>query len=223
MTAVTSTIDKPLLGKPNILIFLCLLGIFQLRGGSVHAAETIQANTGGGVGYGSTDTSSYNNCQSFQLQQPAYVTSFKTKYLGTGGVATYNGPKIRTACNTGDIVTANGTWTGSIPVNTTVEYEWFFNDTLLNANQTYYLCFYRVSQKKPYRQNTGQYSLGSHWAGCANQATRDFEFTLYGYYPESEVSTSTILAVNEKNDTALIEMIALASLAAMLVSMFILL
>lgn len=40
---------------------------------------------------------------------------------------------------------------------------------------------------------------------------------------QQSLSTTTILAINEKNETALIEMIALASVAAMLVSMFILL
>jgi len=112
-------------------------------------------------------------------------------YRGTGGVETVSGIKIRSACNSGDIATANGTWGGSIPSGVYQTYTWYFTPFHLNAG-TYYYCYQRGSQKNPAYTLSDVYSGGVYYDTCSG-AARDFYFVLNGNFDSSSTpATSSI-------------------------------
>jgi len=147
--------------------------------------------------YHNASSVSYTHCQTFTLTTGATITDITNMYRGTGGTETVSGIKIRSACNSGDIATANGTWGGSIPSDVYQTYTWYFTPFHLDAG-TYYYCYQRGSQKNPAYTSSNIYSGGTYYDTCSS-ATRDFYFVLNGNFD----STST--PATSTTDVALID------------------
>lgn len=198
-------------------ITLSSLIIFS-EGKKVFAQETlITSNQTVGVAWTGVSTS-YRYCQSFQIQKKAKLTKITANYYGTGAVSTVLPTVIRSTCNGANLTTAtDGSWGGSIPLNTWVNKTWNFNQYELQPNTTYFYCYGATTQKKPER-SANFYNYGTAWgqnAACQSDGSYDFSFKMYGI--EEGGNEVELLTSMQDNDSALLMNIALLTFCSTLI------